>query len=202
MAPRFIAKQLSRPTGWLGVVVMHLMNRGNRKLNAFALEQLAPRGTDRVLEIGFGGGLLLGDLLARAGFVCGVDLSDQALAAASSRFKKDVDSGRANFKKGSIEALPCTDSSFDRAITVNTVYFWAALSTGFSELHRVLSPGGQLVVGFLPKEFMDSMNMPTDIFTPRSSDEISGAMRDAGFAQVRSARPSASTKWQVVVGSR
>jgi len=45
------------------------MNRHSAKMNAFALLQLGPAPADRVLEIGFGGGLNLPHLLAEAGFV-------------------------------------------------------------------------------------------------------------------------------------
>ena len=202
MAPRFIAKQLSRPAGFLGTVIMQLMNRSNAKLNAFALEQLAPSANDRVLEVGFGGGLLLSRLIARSRSVCGVDLSEQALSAAQSRYKVEVESGRVSFKKGAIEALPYNDASFDRAITANTIYFWNSLSAGFAELHRVLSPGGRLVVGFLPKQSMDRMNMPSDIFTPRAPDEVTAAMRGAGFGDVGIVSPDGAAKWRVAVGTR
>jgi len=40
------------------------------------------------------------------------------------------------------------------------------------------------VVGFLPKEFMDRMSMPADIFTTRAPDEVASAMQRAGFADV------------------
>src|SRR5258706_13990759 len=82
MAPRFIARQLSHPSGFLGAVIMFLMNRGNAGINAFALEKLAPSAHDRILEIGFGGGLLLPKLMARAALVCGVDRLNKTVADA------------------------------------------------------------------------------------------------------------------------
>jgi SAM-dependent methyltransferase len=202
MAPRFIALQLSHPAGWLGVVVTQLMNRGNARINAFALEKLAPSSHDRILEVGFGGGLLLPELIARAALVCGVDTSDQALAAARSRFAKEIVQGWADFRQGRIEALPYDDRSFNKALTVNTVYFWKSLSAGFAEIGRVLVPGGRAVIGFLPKAFMDKMNMPTDIFTARSPEEVMAAMREAGFSDVKAERPNPETKWNVVVATR
>ena len=59
MPPRFIARHLARPTGWLGGVVAQLMNWNNGKPNLFAVQQLQLSSTDRVLEIGFGGGIIL-----------------------------------------------------------------------------------------------------------------------------------------------
>ena len=54
--PRFIARQLSCPTGLFGGIMGLLMNRHNAKMNRFAVRQLELKTTDRVLEIGFGGG--------------------------------------------------------------------------------------------------------------------------------------------------
>ena len=66
MSPRFIAKQLSRPTGLGGWVIRGLMNRGNADLNTFAVEQLGLTPESRVLEIGFGGGVALPPLFLKA----------------------------------------------------------------------------------------------------------------------------------------
>ena len=47
------------------------MNRHNAKLNAFAVHQLNLTSSDRVLEIGFGGGVTLPLLIKQARFVGG-----------------------------------------------------------------------------------------------------------------------------------
>jgi arsenite methyltransferase len=66
MAPRFIARQLAHPEGMLGHVIGHLMNLRNARMNTFAIAQLAPMPADRVLKIGFGGGVAVRPLLASA----------------------------------------------------------------------------------------------------------------------------------------
>ena len=65
---------------------------------------------------------------------------------AQKNFSKAVEAGRADFHEGSVEALPFASGSFAKVCTVNTVYFWKSLEVGFNEIHRVLSPGGRLVV--------------------------------------------------------
>jgi SAM-dependent methyltransferase len=201
MAPRFVARQLSHPAGILGVVIRQLMNRTNARLNAFALNMLDASPGDRVLEVGFGGGLLLPQLIERASFVCGLDRSAQAVGAANARFAQAVRDGHAEFHEGAIESLPFADHSFNKAITINTVYFWKSLEAGFAELHRVLSPGGRIVIGFLPKEFMDRMNMPKDIFTSRAPEDVSEAMTNARFRDVRMEQ-RAGAKWRVAVATK
>jgi arsenite methyltransferase len=202
MPPRFVSRQLSHPTGWAGRVFGWLMNRHNARMNAFAVRQLALDPSQRVLEIGFGGGVALPPLMRGAGFVCGVDRSKDTVAWARARFANAVRAGRAEFVEGRVEELPFEAASFGRVLTVNTVYFWRSLDAGFAQIHRVLAPGGRLALGFLPKEWMDRMGHPADIFTPRTSEELVAALAHAGFRRVRVERPEPATKWGVIVAIR
>jgi arsenite methyltransferase len=202
MPPRFIARQLSRPTGLFGRIMGRLMNRHNAKLNAYAVRQLDLTPSDRILEIGFGGGVTLPSLIAGAAFVGGVDRSREMVRRAKARFSEAVSAGRAIFREGNVEELPFEVSSFGKVCTVNTVYFWSSLDAGFAEIHRVLSPGGRVVVGFLPKERMDRMGMPKDIFTSRAPEDVIAALTKAGFSDVRIERPEPTTPWNVLVATR
>jgi arsenite methyltransferase len=67
---------------------------------------------------------------------------------------------------------------------------------------RVLKPRGRIAVGFLPKERMDRMGMPEDIFTTRAPLEVVGAITKAGFKDVLIARPELHAPWNVVVATR
>lgn len=202
MAPRFIAKQLSRPTGLLGAAIRHLMNWHNARMNAYAIQQLRLEASDRVLEIGFGGGATLPALLEMAAFVAGVDRSRDVVTWAQRRFATAVEAGHAEFHQGNVESLSFKEEAFDKVCTVNTVYFWSSLEAGFAEIYRVLKPRGRLVVGFLPKERMDRMGMPKDIFTTRAPSEIVSSLTRAQFRNVLIARPEPHTPWNVVVATR
>ena len=74
-----ISRQLSDPSGYGGRLVAVLMNRGNRDLNARAIDLLDVRSGTHVLDLGFGGGLTFPMLLGRGPTVTGVDRS-QALS--------------------------------------------------------------------------------------------------------------------------
>jgi ubiquinone/menaquinone biosynthesis C-methylase UbiE len=176
-----------------------LMNRHNAKMNAFALELLELTPADRVLEIGFGGGVTLPTLIERAGFVAGIDRSHVMAERAKALYAGVVAAGRAEFREGTVEALPFEAKSFDKVCTVNTIYFWRSLEAGFAEIHRVLTPGGRAVVGFLPKTHMDRMGMPRDIFTARVPDDVVAALENEGFFNISVERPQPTTPWNVVV---
>lgn len=198
MAPRFIAEQLSHPRGVRGWLVRRGMNRGNAQANRFALDQLDLQPTDRVLEVGFGGGVNIRRLLDQSASIVGVDRSEDAVRAADRHFAEARSTGRASFLLGDVEALPLPDAAFTKAVTVHTVYFWSSLDQGFRELHRCLHPGGLLAVGFLPKAQMDRMGMPEDLFTTRDPSTLSSAAMKAGFT-VDMRRPKGSATWRVLL---
>jgi arsenite methyltransferase len=156
------------------------MNRTNAKINIFAARQLELAPSDRVLEVGFGGGAALRSLIDSGAFVGGVDRSPDMVEQAKVRFSEAVRIGRVDFRLGSIETLPFEAASFGKLYTVNTIYFWRSLDAAFAEIHRVLSPGGRVVVGFVPKERMERMGMPVDIFTARDPDDVIAALGKAG----------------------
>ena len=174
MPPRFIAQQLAHPSGFLGRLVGYLMNRHNAKMNAFAVQQLDPEPSDRILEIGFGGGVMLPSLIGAGAFVAGLDRSQDAVEWAKARFSAAVTNARADFRVGSVEAMPFETASFDKVCTVNTVYFWRSLDAGCAEIYRVLCSGGRVVVGFLPKEWMDRMKVPQGHFHGACARRCSG----------------------------
>src|SRR5215471_17100259 len=103
MPPRFISRQLSHPTGFFAYVMGRLMNRHNAKMNAFAVQQLGLQASDRVLEIGFGGGVTLPTLFANASFVGGLDLSKEMVSRAKSKYHSEVAGGRADFREGPVD---------------------------------------------------------------------------------------------------
>jgi arsenite methyltransferase len=178
------------------------MNLRNAKMNAFAIQQLDLKSSDRVLEIGFGGGATLPTLIRGAAFVAGVDRSQDAVESAQARHSKQVLEGRAKFLEGVVEAIPFEAASFDKVFTVNTIYFWRSLNAGFAEIHRVLSPDGRVVIGFVPKESMDRMKFPADIFTSRAPEDVVAALAANGFKEARLIRPEPTAPWNVIVATR
>jgi arsenite methyltransferase len=144
-----IAGQLSRPRGWFGRTVMtRLLNRGNRDLIEATLDGLGLAPGCRLLDVGFGGGLLL-ELAHRSGVrkLAGVDPSEAALVFLRDRADRFTGS-ELRLEIATAEALPFEDASFDIVSSTNTVYFWPHLARAFFELKRVLRPGGVLTLGF------------------------------------------------------
>lgn len=202
MPPRIVAENLALPRGFAGWLIAREMNRRNARMNAFALQTLAVAPGDEVLEIGFGGGLNLDALIAASRGFTGVDPSADMIEAAKRKHRRAVAAGRARFLEGRVEALPLAPASVDKAITVNTIYFWKSVDAGISEIARVLRPGGRLVVGFLPAEHMAKMNFPPEIFSLRTPEAVTAALSGHGFGEVQLRRPAPDTPWAAVTGLR
>lgn len=201
MVPRLVVPQDCNRSGSVGRAADALANQHNPELGAIVLEALAPTLADRVLEVGFGSGALLADLAGRADFVGGVDRSATMIDCARKRFAAAIAQGRMELREGRAEALPFGARSFDKACTVNTIYFWQSLEAGFDELGRVLRPRGRLVVGFLPKEPMARLNLPANVFALREPAEVLAALARTGFADAAIVPVAVRTGWCVAVAS-
>ena len=187
-----LSDQLSRPSGRFGRLVAAGMNRGNRAMNAAAIERLGVRPGDRVLDLGFGGGLTLQPLLDAGAVVTGCDRSHDMIAAARSTHPD------ATIVVGDVAALPFVDHAFDAVLSVNTVYFWRDLPAALLEIRRVMAPGGHLVLGVRDPQSMRRVSR--DVFTIRPPAEIADVVGAVGFTGAHLDSP-AGTKLHFVTGT-
>lgn len=185
LMPKFFARQLAQPSGVLGRLVMGpLLNLMNADPNQLVLDALALTPADRVLEAGFGGGALLKwiSLLVPNGAAVGVELSDAMIASAKRRLRRECASGLVELRQGTVESIPCPEKSFDGACSVNTVYFWKDIDVALKEFHRVIRPGGRLVLDFESEEKMQDMMLDKRGFLLRTPEELSSALVACGFS--------------------
>jgi ubiquinone/menaquinone biosynthesis C-methylase UbiE len=179
-----VAGQLGRPHGILSPLVARALNRGNQRAIAGAVEAAhTPRG-GVAADIGFGGGVGLQLLLDRArddGVVHGIEIADDMLRRARSRFGGDVRSGRLRLASGSLTETGLADGSLDALITVNTVYFITELDAACAELARVLRPGGRAVIGIGDPDVMAQLPFTSRGFTIRPVGEIAAALQNSGL---------------------
>lgn len=165
------------------------MARETVRANGFALELLELQPTDRVLEVGFGHGATVAQIatVVAGGFAAGVDPSEEMCRAASRRNRGGIDRKRVDLRQGRAEELPYADRSFDKVLSVHTLYFWPDLLRPLAEMRRVLRPGGRLVIGYrtdaaAPRSF------PASVYHFRDEVEVVDALRATGFSDARTYR--------------
>jgi SAM-dependent methyltransferase len=112
--------------------------------NPFSLRRLEPG--ERVVDVGSGGGFdtfIAAGLVGPAGRVVGVDMTAEMLK--KSRETADaLGLGHVEFREGLAEALPVEDGWADVVISNGVINLCADKGAAFSEIHRVLRPGGWL----------------------------------------------------------
>jgi SAM-dependent methyltransferase len=142
------AGQAARPHGLVGRGFGRVMAFLNDEMNRFALARLDVRPDQRVLEVGFGPGLLVRAIAdgMTSGSVDGVDWSPAMIAQARARNRGHLASGRVRLHEASITRLPFPDASFDRACAVNSFQFWPDPRASLRELRRVLRPGARVAI--------------------------------------------------------
>jgi SAM-dependent methyltransferase len=114
--------------------------------NPWQLGRLAPG--ERVLDLGWGAGtdsLIAAQMVGPEGHVTGIDMTPQMLAKARSAAAA-MGAENVDFVEGEAERLSFADRSFDVVISNGVIDLIPDKEAVFSELFRVLAPGGRMQI--------------------------------------------------------
>ena len=183
-----LRSQFGKPSGLFGALVMGpILNLSNTRLVNAAVEALAPRPKDSILDIGFGGGLSLTTLAARAprARIVGVDYSREMVAAAARMLCEKGLDARVSVKWGDVAKLPFRAGTFHRVLTVNSLYYWPDLAGSLREVARVMLPGGRVAAAFRSAASLGPLTRGWKDFRLYEPLEFAGILRRAGFKVLR-----------------
>ncbi len=113
----------------------------------WAFEVVAPRPTDRLLEVGSGHGVLV-SLLAEAlttGYVVGLDRSPTMTETAGRRNRAHVETGRVRLLTGTFEGTDLGGGRFDRLVAFNVALFHRSADP-WRRVGELLEPDGEAYV--------------------------------------------------------
>lgn len=184
----FVASQLRKPSGFFGrIVTSRVLNQVNRPMNELTLKLLDLEPEDQVLEVGFGGGDLIGRMTAMVGRgrIVGVDFSPEMVEVCAKRFAPLIQSKKVELHCANAENIPQAAESFTKACTVNTIYFWPDPVVALREIRRTMRSGGCLVVCFNPKATVQNQRFVQYGFTLYDPEEVQQLMEKAGFRETR-----------------
>lgn len=148
MLMRALDAAFGHPRGLAGRLGGAMMARGNAEQEQWAVRHTQLRPATRVLVVGHGPGVGLAFAAATVGsggHVVGVDPSATMREMAAARCAPQITAGQLELRDGTAEHTGCAEASIDAVISVNNVMLWDR-PAGFAELHRVLRPGGRLVI--------------------------------------------------------
>jgi len=203
-----LGSQLARPHGVAGRLTGLLMRRLNREPYRLAIGALQLRKDSRVLELGFGPGEGLAELLhqAKLGQVHGIDVSETMFVQASMRNAGAISTGRIVLRLGDFAQLPYPDATFDRVLAVNVAYFWTDPAAMAAEIRRVLRPTGRVSLYVTERSSMEKWPF-ADRRTHRLFDaqDLSAMFTAAGFdddaVRIRAVAPARGVGGLVATGT-
>lgn len=169
--------------GWFAGVIW---NWRNAALNESVLAQLELQPTDRVLDIGFGGGYLLSRMagVVTGGSLAGIDISPGIVSAGKRRYSRAVEAGRLDLRCAAVEALPFAAGSFTKACSVNSIFYWQDAPKGINEIYRVLQGGGKAVICFTCRESIEKKGFSRHIHL-YDHEAVAQLMAAGGFSALR-----------------
>lgn len=178
-----LAGQLRKPHGVMGKEVGLMMNKANEFLYDFTTDAMELKGTDQLLEIGFGNGLFFKKIFDKAPGITinGIDFSSVMLKAAENNNRDVISSGKLKLVAGQSDQLPFADNSFDKVFCINVAYFWDNPANHLKEIKRVLKPGGKFFATVRTPESMQFMPFTKYGFRSYTEEQWKQLAEQCGF---------------------
>lgn len=180
MLTEFLIKQSKKPSGLIGRVITKIWSFYFKKLSLWAIKQTTISDNYRILEIGYGGGSTIKNLLAlnKNLEIHGIDISKESYRTAQRVHSDSIRKGSVQLKIGNVENMPYQNNYFDRIFAIQTHIFWKDIKKSFQEVYRVLSSNSTLIIASEKEKIHYHM---TDY---RTSHEFSQLLTSIGFSKI------------------
>lgn len=137
-----------------------------------------------IADLGAGEGTFSQLLARRAEKVIAVDNSDKMMEYGT-ELARQHGVKNLEYRKGDLEALPIKDRSVDVAFFSQALHHAQHPPVAVAEAHRILKPGGRIVVLDLVKHnFEEAREMYADLWLGFTEVEVRGFLRKAGFRNI------------------
>ena len=198
--------QTRKPEGFLGKMMVNGMNGGHAKLADWGMSHLTTVVPEEIVELGCGGGRNASALMKKypSSKVTAIDYSDVSVRIAADVNAEAIKEGRCTVQQGDVSALTLPEEKYDLATAFKTIYFWPGLEKCFSQVAKVLKPGGIFLIvnesdgtdktGLKFENIIEGMKCHT-------VEEIETALKQAGFTKVKSDHHK-SKPWIMVLAKK
>jgi SAM-dependent methyltransferase len=145
--------------------------------------ELDLQADDDLLEVACGSGVFLATQAAHVRHVAGLDLSDIQVGLARRRLVHRIKAGPAEIVKGDAAALPWEEGRFSVVTCMGSVEAFPDPGSALAEMHRVLRPGGRIVVSLGAKVAGGTeTHRVQGVVWVWSEDDARQLVEEAGFA--------------------
>ena len=182
--------QTRKPEGFLGKIMLSGMNSGHSKMADWGFSHLPDISPEKAVDLGCGGGRNVGELVKKYpnAHVSGIDYSALSVKKAKEYNNDSIAAGRCTIQQGDVSAWKLPADTFELATAFETIYFWPGLEKCFTQVARVLKPGGIFMIcnesdgrdaaGLKFEKIIDGMKCHT-------AEEIESALKAAGFSEIK-----------------
>jgi ubiquinone/menaquinone biosynthesis C-methylase UbiE len=169
---------------------------GYRPAQDEVVRELRAAGARRIVDVGCGTGILAARLRQelRPEVVYGIDASEGMLAQAVARDPS------VQWRQARAEALPLRDEEVDAVVSTHAFHFFDK-PAALAEFHRVLAPGGRVVVVLAssPTRALSRLPLLGGSASFPTRDEMRELLEGAGFEIVDQRRVRRPLQWMVHV---
>ena len=183
--------------GYLGALTMLVGRRADAEL-AVARTRTGPG--DHVVDVGSGPGSTARRAARAGATVTGVDPAP-VMRRMARRLSRRVGPGRIEYVEGTAEALPVDDGAATVLWSIATVHHWQDVEAGVSEAHRVLAPGGRLLVAERHTR-EGATGLASHGWTDAQAASFAAHLTRAGFRDIETEHRHASRPMVVVTAVR
>ena len=180
MLIQYLIKQSRNPSGLVGRVITNIWSSYFKELSLWAIKQTTIPNNSRILEVGYGGGSTIKNLLAldKNLDIHGIDISKESYQTAKRMLLKSIENDSVQLMVGNVENLPYQNHYFDLVFAIQTLIFWKDLKQSFQEIYRVMSNHSTLIIASEKEKIKYHM---TDYGT---SPELSQLLTSIGFSKI------------------
>ena len=178
-----IAANLRKPEGENGLKIGEFMSKGNANFYTQLYSNVGWKDGMRILEVGFGAGDHIKDLVSKASGIqyVGVDYSKTMVNTAQ---KKNLN--QSFYHQDVLKLDLPKEEKFDLIVSINTVYFMDDLGLMIRNLKSNLKKGGEVHIGKRPKEDLLKMDQITKYdFNRYSNEEVANSIMEEGLEVIK-----------------
>lgn len=145
---KIVLGQLAKPDGFYGEIVASCLSTTFESVNQWAVDLMQVQPNETVLEIGFGTGQAIRELVKRTPVsrITGIDPAPLMLQKATQLNQKAIQSGKVQLLQADVADLPDFNRKFDHILAVNSVMYWPShkMSRILKALKSQMTPGGRI----------------------------------------------------------
>ena len=179
---RIMTQNMRSPgNGLLGHVARSVMSQGNELVSQDAAERLDIKTGECVLEVGPGNGHGIEKILSyKPSKVLAIEISHSYRKSLKNKFENQNVVILANDAKELKNIV--SDSSVDKLLAVNAVYFLEPLESYVKEFHRIIKQGGE---GIIACKFNGVANFDDSVAVNKDIDFVTSSFEEGGFSTSR-----------------